>query len=147
MGLALVREDRAGQTAGGRVVGRPAMLGSYVWDGEPLTASKWETGHKISHPSTQVREAPSRRGGQLGCCGGRVNGRADNYREPSDHRLPRVGRTRSARNGAGTGRTETDAGCAEERCRQKNADWMKGKHQLVRVEVVVTHAAPSRTRP
>ena len=56
MGLALVREDRAGQTAGGRVVGRPARLGSYVWDGEPLTASKWETGHKISHPSTEMYE-------------------------------------------------------------------------------------------
>ena len=56
MGLALVREDRAGRTAGGPVVGQPARLGSYVRDGEPLTASKWETGHKISRPGQEIGE-------------------------------------------------------------------------------------------
>ncbi len=60
MGLALVREDRAGRTAGGPVVGRPAMLGSYVRDGEPLTASKWETGHKMSPQAPQGGEASGR---------------------------------------------------------------------------------------
>ena len=58
MGLTLVREDRVGRTAGGPVVGRPAWLGSYVRDGEPLTASKWETGHKINPPGGAIRGRP-----------------------------------------------------------------------------------------
>ena len=33
-----------------------AKLSSYVRDGEPLTASKWETGHKISPPSSASYE-------------------------------------------------------------------------------------------
>ena len=37
-------------------MGRPAKLSSYVRDGEPLTASKWETGHKISRPGQEIGE-------------------------------------------------------------------------------------------
>jgi hypothetical protein len=48
--LALVREDRAGRTAGDPVVGQPAPLGSYVRMGEPLKASKRESRSKTSLP-------------------------------------------------------------------------------------------------
>ena len=74
MGLALVREDRAGRTAGGPVVGRPARLGSYVRNGEPLTASKWETGHKISPPEHRkvrgIRETTGLQAGSGGPASG-----------------------------------------------------------------------------
>jgi hypothetical protein len=51
--LALVREDRAGRTAGEPVVGQPASLGSYVRPGEPLKASKRESLPKTSLPRWQ----------------------------------------------------------------------------------------------
>ena len=41
-GLSLVREDRDGHTAGVPVVPPGASLGSDVWTGEPLKASKRE---------------------------------------------------------------------------------------------------------
>ena len=59
-GLALVREDRAGRTAGGPVVGQPAPLGSYVRTGEPLKASKWEPLRKTSIPIRNTSKAPGR---------------------------------------------------------------------------------------
>ncbi len=41
---------------------RSARLRSHVRDGEPLTASKWETGRKMSHPGgASPREALARR--------------------------------------------------------------------------------------
>ncbi len=59
-GLALVREDRAGRTAGGPVVGQPASLGSYVRTGEPLKASKREPLLKKHSPLGQPGKAPGR---------------------------------------------------------------------------------------
>ncbi len=49
-GLSLVREDRDGHTAGVPVVPPGASLGSYVWKGEPLKASKREARLKMSSP-------------------------------------------------------------------------------------------------
>ena len=57
-GLSLVREDRDGHTAGAPVVVPTAWLGSDVWMGEPLKASKRETCLKISSPE---RREPLRR--------------------------------------------------------------------------------------
>ena len=54
-GPALVREDRAGWTAGGPVVWRHAPPGSRVQQGEPLRASKWETRRKMTPPTTSSR--------------------------------------------------------------------------------------------
>ena len=61
--LALVREDRAGRTAGGPVVGQPAPLGSHVRTGEPLKASKRESHPKTSRPTSREGKAPGRRPG------------------------------------------------------------------------------------
>src|SRR5262245_20232648 len=75
-GLALVREDRAGRTAGGPVVGQPASLGSHVRPGEPLTASKRESLPKTSLPWSQDREPPGRRAGYEAGAGRRVTDRS-----------------------------------------------------------------------
>jgi hypothetical protein len=48
--LSLVREDRDGHTACGPVVPPGALLGSDVWEGEPLKASKREARLKMSSP-------------------------------------------------------------------------------------------------
>jgi hypothetical protein len=75
-GLALVREDRAGRTAGGPVVGQPAALGSHVRWGEPLKASKRESLPKTSLPRSRDREPPGRRPGQEAAGGRRVTDRS-----------------------------------------------------------------------
>ena len=49
-GLSLVREDRDGHTAGVPVVPPGASLGSDVWTGEPLKASKREAPLQMRSP-------------------------------------------------------------------------------------------------
>src|SRR5215211_4927364 len=75
-GLALVREDRAGRTAGGPVVGQPAPLGSYVRGGEPLKASKRESLPKTSLPTERSGEPPGRRPGYEAAGGRRATDRS-----------------------------------------------------------------------
>jgi len=75
-GLALVREDRAGRTAGEPVVGQPAPLGSYVRRGEPLKASKRESLPKTSLPRSRDREPPGRPPGYEAAGGRRVSDRS-----------------------------------------------------------------------
>ena len=54
--LSLVREDRDGHTACAPVVVPTAELGSDVWPGEPLKASKREAPLKMSSPEPKGSE-------------------------------------------------------------------------------------------
>jgi hypothetical protein len=64
-----------------------------------------------------------------------VTRRADQCAEPSDCRSPRVGSDAAG----------ASANTAEQ-AKEPDHEVSKG-HELARVEVVVIHAAPSRTRP
>jgi len=72
-GPALVREDRAGRTAGGPVAWRHAAPGSRVRQGEPLTASKRETRLQMRPPADSLSgETPRRRRGREAAGGQRA---------------------------------------------------------------------------
>jgi len=77
-GPALVREDRAGRTAGGPVAWQHAAPGSRVRQGEPLTASKWETRLQMRPPADSTSgETPRRRRGREAAGGQRATAAAE----------------------------------------------------------------------
>ena len=121
-GRALVREDRAGRTAGGPVVARAAPLGSYVRTGEPLTASKRESLPKTSLPDRETDERP-----------------------PGDHRVARRRVDGARATGAEPCSWPTPDPCQQSRRRSPSSDRL-ASHQLQRDDPCLTRhlRCPSR---